>query len=64
MSERKKRKRWTAADKLQIVLAGVESGTEISELCRRDGINPTPYYAWKKTLLQSARQSHVGLIIK
>ena len=54
MSERKKRKRWTAEDKLRIVLAGVESGTEISELCRREGINSTPYYAWKKTLLQSA----------
>ena len=28
--------------------------TEISELCRCEGINPTQYYAWKKTLLSSA----------
>ena len=50
----KKRKRWSAEDKLRIVLAGMESGTEVSELCRREGINPTQYYAWKKTLLTSA----------
>ena len=45
MSERKKRKRWSAEDKLRIVLAGIESGTEISERCRREGINPTQYYS-------------------
>ena len=60
MSERKKRKRWNAADKLRIVLAGMESGTEISELCRREGINPTQYYAWKKTLLSGAARLFNG----
>lgn len=55
MSERsKKRRRWTAEEKLRIVLTGMESVVEISELCRREGINPTQYYGWKKTLLSSA----------
>ena len=55
MSESKKnRRRWTADEKLRIVLAGMESGVEVSELCRREGINPTQYYGWKKTLLSSA----------
>lgn len=54
MSESKKRRRWTAEDKLRIVLAGMEPGVEVSELCRREGMNPTQYYAWKKTLLSSA----------
>ena len=26
----------------------------MSELCRREGINPTLYYLWKKQLLSSA----------
>ena len=52
--EKKKRRRWQAEDKLRIVLAGMEPGVEISELCRREGIHPTQYYAWKKTLLGSA----------
>lgn len=60
MSERKKRKRWSAEDKLRIVLSGMESGTEISELCRREGINPTQYYAWKKTLMSSAARVFNG----
>lgn len=60
MSERKKRKRWSAEDKLRIVLAGIESGTEISERCRREGINPTQYYSWKKTLLSGAARLFDG----
>ena len=48
---KQKRRSWTAAEKLRIVLAG---SREISELCRREGINPTQYYGWKKQLLGSA----------
>jgi transposase len=54
MSEKKKRRRWTARDKLRVVLAGLDGSVEISELCRREGINPTQYYGWKKQLLTSA----------
>jgi transposase len=54
MSEKKKRRRWKASDKLRVVLAGLDGSVEISELCRREGINPTQYYGWKKQLLTSA----------
>ena len=54
MSEKKKRRRWTAAEKLRVVLAGLDGSVEVSELCRREGINPTQYYGWKKQLLSSA----------
>ena len=54
MSEKQKRRRWTASDKLRVVLAGLDGSVEISELCRREGINPTQYYGWKKQLLTSA----------
>ena len=37
MSRKGKRRRWTASEKLGIVLAGMESGVEVSELCRRAG---------------------------
>lgn len=49
-----KRKRWTSKEKLRIVLAGLEGGAEISELCRREGLNPTMYYSWKRALLGAA----------
>jgi transposase len=54
MSEHGKRRKWSAAEKLRIVLAGIQPGVEVSELCRREGINPTQYYGWKRQLLTSA----------
>jgi transposase-like protein len=54
MSANGKRRRIAAADKLRIVLSGLDGTIEISELCRREGISPTQYYGWKKQLLNSA----------
>lgn len=51
-----KRKRWSAAEKLRIVLAGMEPGVEVSDLCRREGLNPTMYYQWKRTLVGAAER--------
>jgi transposase len=53
MSERKHRV-WTSKEKLRIVLTCMQPGVEISEVCRREGINPNQYYNWKKQLLSSA----------
>jgi len=54
MNQNGKRKKWAAAEKLRIVLLGMQPNVEISELCRREGINPAQYYGWKKQLLSSA----------
>jgi transposase len=48
------RRKWSAQEKLRIVLAGMQPGVEVSELCRREGLNPNLYYLWKKQLLSSA----------
>ncbi len=50
----KKGKRWSASEKLRIVLAGLDGTIETSELCRREGINPAQYYGWKKRLVAAA----------
>ena len=54
MSEKANRRKWSAQEKLRIVLEGSQSNVEVSDLCRREGICPTQYYAWKKQLLSSA----------
>jgi transposase-like protein len=46
MSEKKRRRKWSAAEKLRIVLLGMEPGAEVSdylcrEICRDLGI-PEP----------------------
>jgi transposase len=56
MSANGKRRKWGAEDKLRIVLAGMQAGVEVSDLCRREGLNPVLYYAWKKQLLGSANR--------
>ncbi len=63
MNTNGKRRTWSAADKLRIVLAGMQPNVEVSDLCRREGICPTQYYGWKKQLLSSATKifdSHEG----
>jgi len=54
MSGDGRRRKWTAQEKLRIVLEGMQGGVEVSDRCRREGINPTQYYGWKKQLLNSA----------
>jgi len=54
MSRNGKRRRWRPSEKLRIVLAGMQADVEVSDLCRREGLNPVQFYAWKKQLLGSA----------
>lgn len=53
-SNKRNRKKWSSSEKMRIVLSGLEPGVEISELCRREGIQPTQYYNWKSQLVSSA----------
>ena len=51
-----KRRKWSADEKLRIVLAGMQPGVEVSDRCRQEGLNPTMYYYWKNKLLSSAKR--------
>ncbi len=53
MSKKRQRK-WTSAEKLKIVLATLESGSQLSEICRREGVAPSLIYKWRKQLMDSA----------
>ena len=64
MSEYGMRQKRAASEKLRIVLAGLQPNGEIAELCRREGINPTQYYGWKKQLLSSATKVFAGPEVK
>ena len=56
MSANGRRKKWTPEEKLRIVLTGMQPGVEVADLCRREGLNPTLFYLWKKQLLGSAAE--------
>jgi len=42
------RRKYSAQEKIRIVLEGLRGEIPISELCRREGIAPTMYYRWSK----------------
>lgn len=54
MSKPKRRRRWTADQKLKIVLETLQSDRKLSEICRREGLSPTQVYQWRRQLLASA----------
>jgi transposase len=49
------RRKFTAEDKILIVLEGLRAQIPISELCRREGIAPSIYYRWSKDFLQAGK---------
>ncbi len=45
---RQTRKKYSAEEKIRIVLEGLRGEESIAELCRREGINPNMYYKWSE----------------
>ena len=54
------RKKYTAEDKIRIVLEGLRGETSIRELCRREGIATNLYYTWSREFLEAGKQRLVG----
>ena len=49
------RRKFSAEDKIRIVLEGLRGEVPVSELCRRESIAPTVYYRWSKAFLDSGK---------
>ena len=45
------RKKYSTDEKIQIVLSGLRGEHSIAELCRREGIAESLYYAWSKEFM-------------
>jgi transposase len=57
---RNARKKYTAEEKVRIVLEGLRGEVTIAELCRREGIHPNMYYKWSKDFLEAGKARLVG----
>jgi len=57
---RRTRKKYSAEEKVRIVLEGLRGEEKISELCRREGIHQNMYYKWSKEFLEAGKQRLVG----
>jgi len=54
------RKKYTAEEKVRIVLEGLRGESTIAELCRKEGIHTNLYYKWSKEFLEAGKQRLVG----
>ena len=49
------KKRFTAEEKIRIVLEGLRGQIPISEVCRREGLSAAAYYKWSKDFLDAGK---------
>ncbi len=49
------RRKFSADEKIRIVLEGLRGELSISELCRTEGIAASIYYKWSKNFLEAGR---------
>ncbi len=54
------RRRFSAEEKIRIVLDGLRGEDSIAELCRREGIAQSLYYSWSKDFLEAGKKRLAG----
>jgi transposase len=54
------RKRHSSEEKIRIVLDGLRGESSIAELCRREAIAESLYYAWSKEFLEAGKRRLAG----
>ena len=54
------RRRFSAEEKIRIVLEGLRGEESVVTLCRREGLNPNLYYRWSKEFLEAGKRRRVG----
>ena len=54
------RKRYSAEEKIRIVLEGLRGEESIAALCRREGIAESLYYNWSKEFLEAGKKRLAG----
>ena len=57
---RKTQRKYSAEEKIRIVLEGIRGDHTVAELCRREGINENLYYRWSKDFLEAGKSRLVG----
>ncbi len=57
---RRTRRKFSAEEKIRIVLAGLRGEASIAELCRQEGIAEGLYYSWSKEVLEAGKRRLAG----
>lgn len=57
---RKTRRKFSAEEKIRIVIEGLRGEESIATLCRREGIAANLYYRWSKEFLEAGKKRLLG----
>jgi transposase len=49
------RRRYSAEEKIRIVMEGIRGDDAVSDLCRREGISSNVYYKWLKEFMEAGK---------
>ena len=60
MAEQRKYRKFTAKQKIEIVLAGMRGERSVRDVCREHEIAETLYYSWRDKLLESGKLALAG----
>lgn len=58
------RNKYSAEDKIRIILEGLRGETAITEICRREGLGTNLYYRWSKDFLEAGKKRLQGDILR
>lgn len=58
--KRKTRRKFSAEEKIRIVLDGLKGEDSVATICRKEGIAPALYYRWSKDFLEAGKKRLMG----
>ncbi len=58
------RRKFSAEEKIRIVLEGLRGQIAISDLCRRESIPASAYYKWSKSFLESGKNGLTRAVLR
>ena len=54
-------KRWTAKERVDIVVEFLSTNIGVAEICRKYGISPTTFNNWRKRFMDAGRRELAGI---
>jgi len=60
MTKRQTRRKFSAEEKIRIVIAGMRGEDSVAELCRREGIHQNLYYRWNREFMEAGKKRLAG----
>jgi transposase-like protein len=55
-----KQRKWTAEEKMAIILEGIKGTKSVSEICREHKISQALYYRWRDKFLEGGKRAIVN----